>query len=85
MWTRRCDQTELHDKMQQKSGNLKLRGAKIRCKTLVLIMQLYAEYTALVAVLHFDGCMKYFAVYVYAFVNCEFLINPAQQNCVLAN
>lgn len=62
MWTRRCDQTELHDKMQQKSGNLKLRGAKIRCKTLVLIMQLYAEYTALVAVLHFDGCMKYFAV-----------------------
>lgn len=48
----------LHGNMQQKSGHLKL--CAIRC--LILIMQLYAEYAVLVAVLHFDGCMRYFAV-----------------------
>lgn len=60
MWRMRRGQTTLQGNIQQKSGHLKL--CAIRCKNVVLIMQLYGEYAVLVAVLHFDGCMRYFAV-----------------------
>lgn len=60
MWMRRRGQIVLHGKRQQKSGNFKL--CAIRWKILVLIMQLDAKYAVLVAVLHFDVCMRYLQV-----------------------
>ena len=51
--------------VRQKSGNTN-EVCAIGCKSLILIML----YVVLVAVLHFAGYMRYFAVWVCGFVNC---------------